>query len=537
MWLASLAFLISAAGAAQPEKPVPDLELYMMSQCPFGVRAEQILLPLLSARQLRWHLYFIAEEQGVERDAGVPPAPPVPETPVAESGCQATEVQGNGRFASLHGQSEVEEDLRQTVIAQFFADKLGAYLLERSRDYRSSDWRTAARAAGLDAAEIDQLAADSATEELFAINIARGFEKGFKSSPTMVYEGRTFRGGSGALALARELCRGEECDRLPGCAEDADCAAAGKVGRCRNALEDAARCELRDPVHFQILAVTSDFCPVCRFEELFRQFAGWFPGSELKIVRYPSLEAEALVRRFGLNQLPAFLFEARVERELNFDRLRSNVEPLGDYFLLDPWLNNASHVLERPERLGQIELFADSQSPAAREAELGYLNYLEGRGQAGSYGRHPLVIAEGGGQVSSPFGASDLEESGRRFCINRLAPASSAAYVRCRLQRPELEWQGCLAGGLEPAAIGACAQGAAARAYLAQEAQLNERLGVVSTPSYLINNVLLLRGVPLEGALTLYELFNQPGRAAGQPWTTGTGTEFPTDMPTFSEQN
>ena len=524
--------------AARPAVPAgPALELHVMSLCPLAARAEQILLPLIEARGLAWQLYFIAAERTESAPAPAPPEPH-PATPAPVEGCEGFGYQGGGRFASLHGPAEVEEDLRQASIAELFPAALSAYLLARADDPRA-DWRAAARRAGLDPAALERLAREPAAEELLARRLARAAAREVTISPTMIFNQRVYRGGAGILELARTLCRGAECDALPACAQDADCAREGRTARCISPLAPAARCELGAPLEWTIVAIPAAACPSCRLDPLLEQLAAWFPAARLETVAYPGAPAESLIERYGLTQLPALLFDREVEGELHFDRLRANLVERQDRYLLDPRLSNVAQLLGREPRPGRFELFADSRTEAARQAELEALNYLEARGLGASYRRHPMVELEPSGdggdavRLSSPYGAEDLLESTRRYCAEQAAPELRTRFPRCRLEQPQKSWQECLGPGAAGLAerITECAAGAAVRAYLEAESKLREQLEVVQTPSYLIDNFILVRGLEPQHAFALYEhagatvSFPSPAGPAG-PSRSGAGVRI-----------
>jgi hypothetical protein len=130
----------------------------------------------------------------------------------------------------------------------------------------------------------------------------------------------------------------------------------------------------------------------------------------------------------------------------------------------------------------------------------------------------------GDGALGSPFGQADLEEGARRFCIGRLMADGYADYVRCRLQRPDGGWEACLAPEQRSAALRSCVDGAELRQHLEQEATLLEQLGVISSPTVLLNNMLLLRGLSADHVIELFERLNRPGRAAGEPFPVGEPT-------------
>ncbi|OGS07344.1 MAG: hypothetical protein A2270_06040 [Elusimicrobia bacterium RIFOXYA12_FULL_51_18] len=160
--------------AAKPEPGL--LKVFVMSQCPYGVTAENGLIDALNKK-------LLPENARIE---------------IHYIGDSVKDEDGRPAFKSLHGTPEWEEDIRQLVIAKKFPAKLNSYLLERNRDVTSTRWETAAEAAGLDSKAV----ADG-FEEGRAL-LAKDFEYvsslGITTSPSFLWEGRFFMVGMGELA-------------------------------------------------------------------------------------------------------------------------------------------------------------------------------------------------------------------------------------------------------------------------------------------------------------------------------------------------
>ena len=151
----------------------PEIELFVMSYCPFGVQAEQELLPFLETYgdTIDFKLRFIIrkEEASVE------------------------DVSGDIRFTSLHGEPELMENKRQMVIAELYPEKLFDYLLCRA-DHLQEAWVNCARDVGLDVGRIaEAVEAEKLTLELVE-EIQRTEELNIKGSPTLVIDGRIIDG-------------------------------------------------------------------------------------------------------------------------------------------------------------------------------------------------------------------------------------------------------------------------------------------------------------------------------------------------------
>lgn len=168
--------------ASRPEKQ-DTLEVFVMSECPYGTAAENSLLEAVKDKTLppglKLEFHFIGDAKKAEN-----PAP----------GASAW------AFSSLHGEPEWRENARQLFISRRFPDKFFAYLLERNRDVKSPDWEKAAKAAGLDAEALKAGAAEG--EAMLAEDFAASTALGISSSPSFILNGREFIMGLGELAKA-----------------------------------------------------------------------------------------------------------------------------------------------------------------------------------------------------------------------------------------------------------------------------------------------------------------------------------------------
>lgn len=147
----------------------PQVELFVMSYCPFGTAAEKELLPFLKkyGDAIDFKLRFIANEK--EKSEGK-----------AASALQ---------FSSLHGETEVMEDLRQMVIAELYPNQFFDYLLCRAGHLQEA-WIKCAKKVGLDIGRIAREIETEQTKQRFLEHVRRTEELGIKGSPTLVIDGR-----------------------------------------------------------------------------------------------------------------------------------------------------------------------------------------------------------------------------------------------------------------------------------------------------------------------------------------------------------
>ena len=142
------------------------LDLFVMSQCPFAVKAEKAIAPIFEefGEQIDFKMYFIARE-----------------TP-------------DGGFRSLHGQPEVEEDIRQVVMAKYYPNKYFYYVVTRAGDYQSDEWEPHAIDLGMDVKRVKKIACSAEGERLFRENLKKASELGISASPTVLIDDERYGG-------------------------------------------------------------------------------------------------------------------------------------------------------------------------------------------------------------------------------------------------------------------------------------------------------------------------------------------------------
>ena len=149
----------------------PTLELFVMSYCPFGVQAEEKIIPIVKqfGDKIDFKLRFIAREKKIPSPQDITP------------------------FTSLHGYPEVAENIRQLLIAQEYPDQYLDYILCRGKKLDKS-WEACAEKLGMDVARIQRLfATPEVSEQLFRENIKRANELGINASPTILVDNHRFQ--------------------------------------------------------------------------------------------------------------------------------------------------------------------------------------------------------------------------------------------------------------------------------------------------------------------------------------------------------
>ncbi len=167
---------------SKKESKEKDLRLFVMSQCPYGVAAQKALLNL-------------------EQDGKLPQGIKLSYHYIVD---KIEDKDGKSSYRSLHGASELEENVRQMVLQKHAPDKLRCYLAKRLADVNSSLWNDALESCGVDAEQFKKLYKEN-QESLLEEDGKLSRSLSIRSSPTFLWRGRYVLGGLTGLSNLEEF--------------------------------------------------------------------------------------------------------------------------------------------------------------------------------------------------------------------------------------------------------------------------------------------------------------------------------------------
>ncbi len=534
--VAAFVLVIAATAGAAPAKtevpaPVP-VDLYVMSRCPWGVKAENVIIP--AVKSLRPHvdlrLYFIA--QAVAPSDGAAASP---------------------RFTSMHGEAEVAENLRQVCAMRQDAAKAQDYILARNQSIDDPNWQAAAQKAGLDAKALERCAQGTEGAALLTENLKAHDTRNAQASPTIDIAGAPYAGPRGLRSITLAICEAlkakgvtpEACTKaasLPpdpepmaaGCGAGAapmgaggcggaaagGCGGGGAAGGCGGGCGAAAPrmpnpAMLPSPLVFGIRLIVDGACPLCRptYTDAFKQL---YPSAAVTTVDVESKEGKQLIQQAKLLRLPAYLLERKVEEAANFQAIRNRLEPAGEaLYALRPEFALPTVWLERQRRPHHLDVFAQPLAAATPYAEQRLSDFLAHTDRQDLTLSFHVIVQEGAGvprqeppaakdgvraaglnelatvspgPLLSLGGPDELREGLRQACLFQHAPLGDFfKYLACRnadltnAQRAEQ----CLA---RDERVARCIEGGEGEGLLRQDARLVQALGVKSEPVVLWQN-------------------------------------------------
>jgi len=159
------------------EEVAGKLDLFVMSHCPYGAAA------LIATHDVAPHF-------GDDMDLTV----------------HYIGGASGDRLSSMHGQGEVDDDVREICAQKHFPDEFMAFNACISRNYKSADWKACAGEAGIDASTI-QSCFEGEGNELLAASFAEAEALGIGASPTFLVNNKRIFQTIDAGDVQRQFCR------------------------------------------------------------------------------------------------------------------------------------------------------------------------------------------------------------------------------------------------------------------------------------------------------------------------------------------
>lgn len=163
-------------------KEVPGkLEVFVMSQCPYGVRALNAMEEVLKNfdKKIAFEVHFIANGD-------------------AKNG-----------FSALHGPPEVDENIRELCAIKLYGKnyKFMDYVLCRNKDIRSDKWQACTGGStGIDTKKMEKCI-ETEGKQLLENDIKVANSLGIGASPTWIANGKNKFSGIDAETIKRNLCQ------------------------------------------------------------------------------------------------------------------------------------------------------------------------------------------------------------------------------------------------------------------------------------------------------------------------------------------
>ncbi len=360
-----------AISSAVQERGKVRLELFVMLDCPYGIEAERILLPLAMEfpEKVDLKVRFLSDVRD-ER----------PNDPEAIQ-CLASPENGlDVPEAGLKSSSLAQQLRIQILIREYLPERFQDYLSLWLRGGEEIDWREIARGAGIAPEMIETWLQAGEAEELLDADIARGGELGILASPTLLIEGREYDGILQSSQLPRSLCEALEldsdfCRTLPRCFSDLDCPQ--PLTYCQNGGTREAKCVPRPDTPVTLSVLSDRLCQTCVSPLILDSARYLLPRLSVQSIEIESASGESLARALGVDRLPVYLFDFRIQDASPvFERLEPILIRTDFGYRVDPSIHERPLFWKRPIERDALDLWFHPGEPASGQAEEWWREYV-----------------------------------------------------------------------------------------------------------------------------------------------------------------
>lgn len=315
-----------------------DVELYVMSQCPYGVQAENTMFQAI-------------EEIGLENFN-------------LNVDYISTDL-GNGQFDSLHGEPETKGNIVQLCVNEYEGQQ--AYMdvvLCMNENYGSipGNWESCAKESNLDIEKIKTCYEGDEGKQLLSESIKKAQSRQASGSPTIFVDGNRYSGGREVIDFKRAFCGTFE-EQPAGCAN------------------------VPEAVKFDVIVLNDEKCGSgCDPSVVIGPTQNYFPGANIVYLDVSTKDGKDYVKEYGIEVVPTIIFGKGVEDtevwaneqfQLNFDNLGDGVYKLKDEitqatFYLDEEKQKevfAQKGVILGDNKPQIDFFVMSYCPYGNQAE------------------------------------------------------------------------------------------------------------------------------------------------------------------------
>jgi thiol-disulfide isomerase/thioredoxin len=455
------------------------LDLYVESRNPYGMKAEAVILPLAArfGGKVDLNVNYIALEDG------------------------------SGRAVSVRGEEETAGDKAQLCATVHESGKAAAFILGMNQESSAGGWPAVAEKLGMDVPALSKCVEGPEGEALLRESMLKSRAAGADACPTVFIDGKRYGGELEETELLQTVCYAfrdswpEACSRFP------------------------------QPAWVNAILLQDSRCGIeCDMNQVLASLRRDFPGLGLRTVDYGSDEGKKLFKEAGLAALPAVLFDATVTKGEGYGKIRGQLKPAGDTLaftagaVFDPLGEICDNGVDddgngktdcedpacaysvkcRGAKPALLELFVMGDDLYSKQAVLLLKRIAAGFGSSLSIDIRYLVTKMPDGSFWSLHGPGEVEEDTVQLLVKKQAPAKWLDFAACRTQvnMTGTDWRACgRALGVDVARIEAALKRGEGGGLLARDAALARELRLKGVPAWFLNNRYLFYGLDMEAIL------------------------------------
>ncbi len=458
----------TAASGAASDAAIT-LDVHVMSQCPYGVKVENALIPVKEqlGDALALNFEYIGKEEG-------------------------------GSFSSLHGDNEVKGDMAQLCAAEQLGGKALDFIACQNDNPKevAENWESCAKDVGIDVDKLTSCVEGQEGHDLLAASFARSADKKVTGSPTMFVNGERYQGGRSTSQLLRALCS-ELGDEGPQACKD-----------------------LPEPPTVEAVFLSDARCDECDLHKVEPKLKGDLAGLHVTYMDYGTAEGKALYDELkaadpDFTNLPAILLDDSVKKDTDgYPHLKRYLTKVGDWNALkmgarfDPTAEICDNGVDddgngqidcadshcepqlecRDEQAGKLDLYVMSHCPYGAKALMASDAVMDSFGDDIDLDVHYIGSGDAD-SLSSLHGQPEVDDDIREICAADIAPDRSLTFAACiSRDYKSADWESCAdEAGISSDEIQRCFDGRG-KDLLADSFAATKAIGFSSSPTFLVNN-------------------------------------------------
>jgi hypothetical protein len=319
--------VIAAINSLKSGKQASVYDLYMMSQCPYGLEALVGFVNFIEkSPEINWNIWFIGS------------------------------VENDTLLSSLHGAEEVKDEMLWLAIKELYPARWFEFIKKRSEV--SVPTELIIKGMGIPQADLNKWVEKNGVAQLSG-HYLRSIRLNVKASPTLLINNVPYEKVITGERLLKHQCdkstqKSPICDSLPQCFDNSDCKKKGKNGRCVD-----GKCVFIDAAPFTFSVLVADSTRQHPETAVTATTEDLFPGAIIEKIPVNSPTAAAIFKTYSPEALPFYLFSKDVKQAYNFDQVGSGLIEKNGALLFKKGITRNNYFYKRKLEKGKVLLFID----------------------------------------------------------------------------------------------------------------------------------------------------------------------------------
>ena len=467
-----------------PSEGAAKLDIYVMSQCPYGTQVENAIKPVLEklGNNLDFNVNYIVNENA-------------------------------GTFQSLHGEKEVQGDIVQLCAAKYNPNKYTDMIVCQNKNAGAipDNWEECAT--GLDVEKIKTCYEGDEGKKLLSESIKKSNAVNAQGSPTIYINNEKYQGGRGENDFLRAVCNAYDGTKPAACAD------------------------IPEPAKVNTILINDKRCAECDATKLIASLKSIFPGLDVVEYDYSDEEGKKIFTDSNLKLLPAILFDDSVKKAENYASVEKYLDAAGSLYSLkigakfDPTAEICDNGIDdtgngdvdcddstckdkmecREEKGDNLQVFVMSACPYGKKAIVALNEVSDNFGDNMDFEVH-YIANENGDGFSSLHGQYEVDEDMIQLCVKKHSPKEWLDYIVCRSKNgvKGVDWKTCAQStGVDIDAVSKCFDEGEGADLLREDIKIANGLGIGASPTWLANNRFTFSGIDAETVKTEYCKYNK----------------------------